>query len=126
MGKKSLVIGIILISFSILVIIRTSAADMSEGFTKIGAFIPSFVLFALPSLVVGIFFLRKYFRSRKTEKQFSDSQNYQDNSKKYEPPKQQQNTENDTQFWVCPNCGTDIQMKDGRQYCYSCEIYLSI
>jgi len=32
----------------------------------------------------------------------------------------------DTQFWVCPNCGKDTQMKDGRQYCYSCKIYLSI
>jgi len=32
----------------------------------------------------------------------------------------------DTQFWVCPNCGNDTQMKDGRQYCFSCKIYLSI
>ncbi len=32
----------------------------------------------------------------------------------------------DTQFWVCPNCGSDTQLKDGRQYCPSCKIYLSI
>ena len=32
----------------------------------------------------------------------------------------------DTQFWVCPNCGQDTHMKDGRQYCSSCKIYLSI
>jgi len=32
----------------------------------------------------------------------------------------------DTQFWVCPNCGRDTQLKDGRQYCPSCKIYLSI
>ena len=30
----------------------------------------------------------------------------------------------DTQFWVCPNCGNDTQMKDERQYCPSCRIYL--
>jgi len=35
-------------------------------------------------------------------------------------------TQDNTQFWVCPNCGSDIQMKDGRQYCFSCKIYLSI
>ena len=32
----------------------------------------------------------------------------------------------DTQFWVCPNCGNNTEMKDGRQYCFSCKIYLSI
>ena len=31
-----------------------------------------------------------------------------------------------TMFWVCPNCGGDTQMKDGRQYCPSCKFYLSI
>jgi len=35
-------------------------------------------------------------------------------------------TQDDTQFWVCPNCGNNTQMKDGRQYCPSCKIYLSI
>jgi len=35
-------------------------------------------------------------------------------------------SKDDTQFWVCPNCGQDTQMKDGRQYCSSCKIYLSI
>jgi len=35
-------------------------------------------------------------------------------------------TKDETQFWVCPNCGGDTQMKDGRQYCYSCKFYLSI
>jgi len=42
--------------------------------------------------------------------------------KKYRPKKIQE----ETQFWVCPNCGGNTQMKDGRQYCYSCKIYLSI
>jgi|SaaInlStandDraft_2_1057019.scaffolds.fasta_scaffold12039_2 hypothetical protein len=31
-----------------------------------------------------------------------------------------------TQFWVCPNCGGNTQMKESRQYCTSCNIYLSI
>ena len=35
-------------------------------------------------------------------------------------------TQDSTQFWVCPNCGNDTQMKDERQYCPSCKIYLSI
>ena len=35
-------------------------------------------------------------------------------------------TQDETQFWVCPNCGQDTQMKNGRQYCFSCKIYLSI
>ncbi len=35
-------------------------------------------------------------------------------------------TQDSTQFWVCPNCGNNTQMKDGRQYCSSCKIYLSI
>jgi len=32
----------------------------------------------------------------------------------------------DTQFWVCPNCGHDTHMKEGREYCPSCKFYLSI
>jgi len=35
-------------------------------------------------------------------------------------------TQDSTQFQTCPNCGRDTQMKDGRQYCSSCKIYLSI
>jgi len=35
-------------------------------------------------------------------------------------------TQDDTQFWVCPNCGNNTQTKGGRQYCSSCKIYLSI
>ncbi len=35
-------------------------------------------------------------------------------------------TKDNTQFWVCPNCGGNTQMKDNRQYCPSCKIYLSI
>ena len=35
-------------------------------------------------------------------------------------------TQDDTQFWVCPNCGNNTQMKGERQYCPSCKIYLSI
>ena len=30
----------------------------------------------------------------------------------------------DTQFWVCPNCGKDTQYKNGKQYCDSCKVYL--
>jgi len=33
-------------------------------------------------------------------------------------------SQEDTKFWVCPNCGSDTQMKDERQYCSSCKIYL--
>lgn len=33
---------------------------------------------------------------------------------------------NVTMFWVCPNCGGDTQMRDSKQYCPSCKIYLSI
>ena len=35
-------------------------------------------------------------------------------------------TQDGTQFWVCPNCGNNTEMKDKRQYCPSCKIYLSI
>ena len=42
--------------------------------------------------------------------------------KKYGPKKMQE----ETQFWVCPNCGGNTQMKDSRQYCPSCKFYLSI
>jgi len=35
-------------------------------------------------------------------------------------------TQDGTQFWVCPNCGNNTEMKDKRQYCSSCKIYLSI
>jgi len=32
--------------------------------------------------------------------------------------------QDETQFWVCPNCGGDTQMKDTKQYCPSCKTYL--
>jgi len=34
--------------------------------------------------------------------------------------------QDDTQFWVCPHCGGDTQYRNGKQYCSSCKIYLSI
>ena len=52
-----------------------------------------------------------------------------DQLEKIEPGLQKnfsEKTQDSTQFWVCPNCGNDTQMKDGRQYCPSCKIYLSI
>ena len=39
-------------------------------------------------------------------------------------PAKVQTASDDTQFWVCPRCGRDIQMKDGKQYCPSCNVYL--
>jgi len=47
--------------------------------------------------------------------------------KKNQPAKAQiAKTKDETQFWVCPNCGGNTEMKDSRQYCPSCKIYLSI
>jgi len=39
-------------------------------------------------------------------------------------PAKVQPASDDTQFWVCPRCGRDIQMRDGKQYCLSCNVYL--
>ena len=39
-------------------------------------------------------------------------------------PAKVQTASDDTQFWVCPRCGRDIQMRDGKQYCLSCNVYL--
>jgi len=33
-------------------------------------------------------------------------------------------TQDDTQFWVCPPCGGDTQYKNGKQFCPSCNMYL--
>ena len=33
-------------------------------------------------------------------------------------------TQDDTQFWVCPNCGGDTQYRNGKQFCPSCNMYL--
>ena len=110
MGKKSLVAGIILISISIFILIGIIGA----GGTLLGIFI-----FAMPMMVGGILLLRKYSRSRKTEKQFSISQNNQDNSEKYESK-----TNDETQFWVCPVCGKDTRELDGKSYCDNCQRYL--
>jgi len=34
-------------------------------------------------------------------------------------------TADDTQFWVCPRCGSDTEMYQGKQYCRSCNTYLN-
>lgn len=39
-------------------------------------------------------------------------------------PKLETPEPDETQFWVCPNCGGDTQMKDTKQYCPSCKTYL--
>jgi len=31
----------------------------------------------------------------------------------------------DTQFWVCPRCGNDTEMYQGKQYCRNCNTYLN-
>jgi len=33
-------------------------------------------------------------------------------------------TQDDTQFWVCPHCGGDTQYRNGKQYCDTCKVYL--
>ena len=33
-------------------------------------------------------------------------------------------TQDDTQFWVCPHCGGDTEYRNGKQYCSSCKVYL--
>ncbi len=66
-------------------------------------FIISFILV----IISIVYFSRKSSKNKKTQ------------------PAKIQTTSEDTQFWTCPNCGRDIQMKDGRQYCSSCKFYLS-
>jgi len=39
-------------------------------------------------------------------------------------PDPQLKIQDETQFWVCPNCGDDTQMKDSKQYCLSCKAYI--
>jgi len=34
-------------------------------------------------------------------------------------------TSDDTQFWVCPRCGSDTEMYQGKQYCRRCNTYLN-
>ena len=46
---------------------------------------------------------------------------FQDENKYPDPQLKKQE---ETQFWVCPHCGNDTQMKDGKQYCPPCKIYL--
>ena len=119
MGKKSLVAGIILILISIFFTGRSIDSYDNVNVQQELYVLLTFSIFALPPLLVGIFLLRKYFRSRKTEKQFIDSQNYQDKPQKYEPK-----TNDETQFWVCPVCGKDTKELDGKSYCDNCQRYL--
>jgi len=85
MGKKLLYAGIILILFPLFFIIE----QIEFGFFCIlDCWVLDYLVMlviAIPLMIKGLFLLRKYFRSRKTEKQFIDSQNYQDKPKKYEP-----------------------------------------
>ncbi len=39
-------------------------------------------------------------------------------------PAKAQTKSDETQFWVCPHCGRDTQMKYGKQFCNSCNMYL--
>jgi len=121
MGKKSLVAGIILICFWLILWPGRQARELSFSLDVTSG--PFFVIFIIISLilplVVGIILIVKYFRSRKKEEQFSISQNNQDNSKKYEPQ-----TNDETQFWVCPVCGKDTRELDGKSYCDNCQRYL--
>jgi len=121
MGKKSLVVGIILISISIFIIIAYIGAGSAFCNTVScweGTLLSS-IIFSLPVLIGGLFLLGKHFRSRKKEERFSISQNNQDNSKKYEPK-----TNDETQFWVCPVCGKDTKELHGKSYCDNCQRYL--
>jgi len=104
--KKLLYIGIILISFSILIFIGSYNYYYS-------ALSP--LIFTLPPLLVGIFLLRKYSRTSKLQKKLVSS-------KPQQPPKQQHGA-GKTQFWVCPVCGNDTKEYHGRSYCNHCERY---
>jgi len=69
------------------------------------------VNYVIIAIIIGIMVFKQISKSKKEKEiDFDDSVN----------------SENDkTDFWVCPNCNGNIQMKDGREYCQSCKIYLS-
>jgi len=73
------------------------------------------IVFFIIILVVGII------KRKKTPSGISYTSNMppQTPSSKSETPRP-----DETQFWVCPNCGRDTQMKDTKQYCPSCKTYL--
>jgi len=86
------------------------------GFVAGAEWIWIFIIFILPLIVlIAVIKSRSKKIQRRTEKSFQEY-------KKKDAAQRQ----DDTQFWVCPNCGGNTQMKDERQYCPSCKIYLSI
>ena len=68
MGKKSLSAGIVLIILSTLILI-----GIIGGNWKGGGMILEIFIFAMPMMIGGILLLRKYSRTRKTQKQFEVS-----------------------------------------------------
>ena len=106
--------------FEILIIIL-SYPNLKLGLQDIAGFVAGaewiwIILFILPIIVVIAIIKSRSKKIRKTT-----GKRFQEYKKKDVAP-----TQDDTQFWVCPNCGNNTEMKDGRQYCFSCKIYLSI
>lgn len=110
MGKKFLVAAIFLFFISFVLTISFLQYSFENDFdysSDDGILVLIFIVFPF---FVGIFLLRRHFKTRKTSEQFEGSI-IEKNPEK-------------THFWGCPKCGGDTQPKDGRQYCFSCNVYL--
>jgi len=81
-----------------------------------------YIVAAVIAIIVGIIAIIVFLVSRKKVHVKPHMKTYKD---PYDTAKSKATQrQDDTQFWVCPNCGSDTQMKDERQYCPSCRIYL--
>jgi len=67
-----------------------------------------FGLALIVTIPLSIYFIRKWSKDWNIKIQKSSSQIIPD----------------ETQFWVCPDCGGDTQAKNEKQFCSKCNVYL--
>jgi len=115
MGSASLVFGLIFIGAGLVMTFFLVVMWSRDPYQFEWYVVPTmFLILCVPFFVPGTLLLIKYNSNKKNQ------------TKGTQPAKAQiTKTKDETQFWVCPNCGGDTQMKDGRQYCPSCKFYLS-
>ena len=124
MGKKSLYAGIILIIFPLFYLIE-------EAFFGYYCFWDCWVLdytvmlvIGVPLMIKGILLLRKYFRTRDIQPNYTQNKDNLETKRQELIKKQPSKSDGKTQFWVCPVCNNDLKDVNGKSYCENCERYI--
>ena len=103
-------------------ILPTVTGQLGPNYDPLFFDVVLYIVAAVIAIIMGIVAIIVFLASRKKVHVKPQMKAYKD---PYDTAKSKATqTQDDTQFWVCPNCGGGIQYRNGKQFCPSCNTNL--